>query len=96
MKPSAPRRRPHLRLLLGGSLLASAIAAACVSPGSGAPRVDDHELAVWREYLVPHGEETAWLEVPWIPELAEGVRVAGERGRPILLWVMNGHPLGCT
>lgn len=48
------------------------------------------------DWLTPPEEELEWLEIGWAPTLAEGVRRAAQEGRPLLLWAMNGHPLGCT
>lgn len=48
------------------------------------------------DWLTPPEEELEWLEIGWAPTLAEGVRRASQEGRPLLLWAMNGHPLGCT
>lgn len=53
----------------------------------------------WRrlvDWLTPPREDLAWLELGWAPTVAEGVRRAEAEGRPLLLWAMNGHPLGCT
>jgi hypothetical protein len=48
------------------------------------------------DWLTPPEEELEWLEIGWAPTLGEGVRRAALEGRPLLLWAMNGHPLGCT
>jgi len=53
-------------------------------------------FAAWRDAILPTPEETAWEAIPWLPSFHEGVRVADERDAPLLVWVMNGHPLGCT
>ncbi len=49
-----------------------------------------------RDFIVPSADELAWREIPWRPTFAAAVREAAETDRPILLWAMNGHPLGCT
>jgi hypothetical protein len=41
------------------------------------------------------GEET-WLKIPWLVSLGEARKKAAAEGKPILLWEMDGHPLGCT
>ena len=58
--------------------------------------IDDAEFLAWVRYVLPRESELAWEEIPWLPSFAEGMRAAGERGAPLLLWLMNGHPLGCT
>jgi len=46
--------------------------------------------------LLPTAVENRFLEIPWRLDLmatrAEAVRVQ----KPIFVWLMNGHPLGCT
>ncbi len=37
-----------------------------------------------------------WTEIPWRPNLAEAIREARAQDKPILLWMMNGHPCGMT
>lgn len=37
-----------------------------------------------------------WTEIPWRPNLAEAIVEAREKDKPILLWMMNGHPCGMT
>jgi hypothetical protein len=41
----------------------------------------------------PKGE--AWLSIPWKTDLLEARAAAAEQKKPILLWSMDGHPLGC-
>lgn len=48
------------------------------------------------ELIVPHRDEVAWTEVDWGTDLWEARRTAAEQGKPIFLWEMDGHPLGCT
>lgn len=50
----------------------------------------------WRDYLRPAPAEEAWLAVDWRPVFWDAVLEAHESEKPILLWAMNGHPLGCT
>ena len=46
-----------------------------------------------RELQPPPGE--AWLSIPWKTDLLEARAAAREQKKPILLWSMDGHPLGC-
>lgn len=41
-------------------------------------------------------DDEAWLAIPWRPALGPAVLEASKKRKPILLWAMNGHPLGCT
>ena len=58
-------------------------------------QLDGHDLDAWARAVLP-GAEEAWLTIPWHATLHEGLRAAGQQQKPLLLWLMNGHPLGCT
>lgn len=44
----------------------------------------------------PDGSEDQWTQIPWRTSLWDARIEAGREGKPILLWEMDGHPLGCT
>ncbi len=46
--------------------------------------------------IVPDRGEDAWAKIPWLTDLTQARRVAAGAGKPILLWEMDGHPLGFT
>ena len=50
----------------------------------------------WRDYIVPTEQDLAWTRIQWRTSFQEGLLEAGEKQKPMLLWAMNGHPLGCT
>src|SRR5207237_813041 len=54
------------------------------------------ELDRLRDLIRPAAAEANWARVPWKTSLWEARRKAAEEGKPILLWEMDGHPLGCT
>lgn len=56
----------------------------------------DRALARWLARVEPGEDERTWQTIPWLPSLWEGLLASAREGRPLLLWVMNGHPLGCT
>jgi uncharacterized protein YceK len=85
----------------GAAGCASAPSAPSAQPTSSVPsapsaRLDDDDLEAWSRYLAPRGSELAWESLPWLSSYSDGVLAAQEQRRPLLLWVMNGHPLGCT
>ena len=41
-------------------------------------------------------EDAAWLELGWEIDLWKARERAAKEGKPIFLWEMDGHPLGCT
>ena len=44
----------------------------------------------------PTAEENRWLEIPWRLDLDLARREAAEAKKPLFMWMMNGHPMGCT
>ena len=55
-----------------------------------------HGSEAWAAYLRPAPGEAAWREIPWRTSFRDGLRDAADEGKPLLLWGMNGHPLGAT
>jgi hypothetical protein len=48
------------------------------------------------EVIAPSRSEQAWLQIPWETDLAAARRKAVAQNKPVFLWEMDGHPLGCT
>jgi hypothetical protein len=46
--------------------------------------------------LLPTQEEERWLQIPWRTDISQALSDARRSGKPVLLWVMNGNPLGCA
>lgn len=44
----------------------------------------------------PTPAEERYLNIPWRFDLMAARKEAAQQGKPIFLWLMNGHPLGCT
>ena len=51
---------------------------------------------MWKEFIKPTKDELAWAEIPWRSTFYDGLVESNREQKPLLLWVMNGHPLGCT
>lgn len=60
------------------------------------PELNDRTFEHWRDYIRPSAQELSFLEIPWRDSFNAAVKEALKTDRPILLWAMNGHPLGCT
>ena len=58
--------------------------------------IEPEAFARLHQAIKPRPEELRWTQIPWETDLWEARRLAREAGKPILLWVMNGHPLGCV
>ena len=53
-------------------------------------------LDAWHAFIRPSADERRWLDVAWRTSFWQGVLDSQREGKPILLWAMNGHPIGCT
>ncbi|MGI9473710.1 MAG: hypothetical protein ACR2NZ_19365 [Rubripirellula sp.] len=42
------------------------------------------------------GREEVWRTIPWKLAVLDAQRIASEEDKPIFIWAMDGHPLGCT
>ena len=71
------------------SLAATPVGAQSVPPPIGA-----YEL--WKTSIRPSPEELSFARIRWRTSLTVAVEEARRRDRPVLLWAMNGHPLGFT
>ena len=60
------------------------------------PVLDDQSFERWRDYVRPQANEECYLQIPWRESFFIAINEARQTDRPILLWAMNGHPLGCT
>ena len=63
---------------------------------AGQPALTDASFHTLRDQIIPAQEQLRWKQIPWRPTLWEGVQDAHRMEKPVLLFVMNGHPLGCT
>ena len=61
-----------------------------------APQLQRHDFSAWREHIAPSAAESRWRAIPWRATMGSGLRDAARDAKPMLLWLMNGHPLGCT
>ena len=91
-----PRRVASLTSFAAGLLLLPIAWAAPRPLPPEAESLSVRNFAKVQRYLTPKAEELVWERVPWRPALWAAVTEAQKRDRPILLWTMNGHPLGCT
>ena len=40
--------------------------------------------------------DATWRTIPWKTSLLEAQRIAARERKPLFIWAMDGHPLGCT
>ena len=60
------------------------------------PVLDDQSFEGSREYVRLQDKEECYLDIPWRESFYIAINEARKIDRPILLWAMNGHPLGFT
>lgn len=58
--------------------------------------VGDADLDAKVKSVLPTAEEEQWLQIPWRLNLMEARKASIEQNKPMFLWIMNGHPMGCT
>jgi hypothetical protein len=46
--------------------------------------------------IEPTAAEDKWRTVPWRIDLMAARAEAARENKPMFLWLMNGHPMGCT
>lgn len=57
--------------------------------------ITEKEFATLHEQLKPAADEP-WRTIPWKISLLDAQRIAAQQKKPIFIWAMDGHPLGCT
>lgn len=88
------------RLLLGGTGLLLAAVALLLRPlpTTAAPsgeRLSEVEFTSVRKAVLPAAGEDEFAKIPWLTSIWDARVKAAKEGKPILLWEMDGHPLGC-
>ena len=88
-----PRTVPirFLRLLLAAWAIAL-----CAGSLSAVEPVPPQQFDALHRTIKPLPREQKWAEIPWMASLWEARQRAAREGKPILLWEMDGHPLGCV
>ena len=49
-----------------------------------------------RQAILLNPSAAQWEKIPWQPELGPAITEARKQDKPILLWMMNGNPVGMT
>lgn len=88
------------RLLLGGAGLLLGLVALFfrTAPTTAAPlgeQLSDAEFTKVRKAVLPADGEDEFAKIPWLTSIWDARIRAAKEGKPILLWEMDGHPLGC-
>jgi hypothetical protein len=83
--------RSCIALLAGLGLTAGSLRSAEEVRG-----LDPEQFKRVQALVKPSEDELRWEKIPWRVSLWEARKDAAAQGRPILLWEMDGNPLGCT
>jgi hypothetical protein len=85
---------PHrnVKWLVASTVAAASLVAAVCAADPLSPR----QFGKLHALIKPAAGEDKWAEIPWLTDLWEARKRAAGEGKPILLWEMDGHPLGCT
>ncbi len=54
------------------------------------------ENAKLRDLVLPNSSEASIRKIPWRTSVLQGIVDAQKNDKPVMLYLMNGHPLGCT
>ena len=72
-----------------------AMVAATAPPSVEAEPLTDAKFRELLTQLQPAIDEP-WRTIPWKIALLDAQRNAAKENKPIFIWAMDGHPLGCT
>ena len=54
------------------------------------------EYAKCRDHVLPDASEQSYRKIPWRASVLHGIIDAQKNDKPVMIVLMNGHPLGCT
>ena len=66
------------------------------APGFSTERLSAGQFKLLHAAVAPNGPAERWAEIPWQTDLAAARQIAARENKPLFMWVMDGHPLGCT
>ncbi len=88
--------KPHHAVYLGSLLLLTVLAGPSRSGGPDERKafIDSATaLGIKMEAIKPRADEVRWLQIPWMLDLNEAVKVSKAENRPLLIWVSGDEPL---
>ena len=85
----------YLLRLLALALTVTILLPGFASSSSAAEVLTEQRFHQLHKQLQPAADER-WRTIPWRTSLLEAQRRAVTEKKPIFIWAMDGHPLGCT
>lgn len=83
----------QMSLVLGSAIIMIQSGSALLA---AAPPISPTQFEHLRAVIPPAPLEQKWQQIPWMTDLWAARQKAAGEGKPILLWEMDGHPLGCV
>jgi hypothetical protein len=78
------------------TLLACAAGLFFLAPTPASDPIPPAQFRPLHDLIKDNAGKEKWAQIPWLTSLWDARRKAAAEGKPILLWEMDGHPLGCT
>ena len=66
------------------------------APGIPAQELKEESFDKLFSSVIPDAREQGWRKIPWHANFWDAVIEAQAKDKPVLLWAMNGHPMGGT
>ncbi len=83
------------RGIKGGNLFVGLLMTLLLNRVPLAAELNEAEFQSLHRQLQPPAD-APWRTIPWKITLLEAQRTAIQEKKPIFIWAMDGHPLGCT
>lgn len=85
----------QIKQVLSISLLTTLLCALLQSRSEAAEKLTEERFRQLHQQLQSAADEP-WRTIPWRISLLQAQQIAIAEGKPIFIWAMDGHPLGCT
>lgn len=77
-------------------LVAAAVLLAFIGNAFQAQELTEKNYDSIKKQVMPTVQEEEWKRIGWHATLWDGVIAAQKADKPMMLFAMNGHPVGCT
>ena len=84
-----------MKRFITSTLLIFTISIFCSQSDIKAEELTESEFNELRKALTP-SEDEPWKTIPWNISLLDAQAKAAKENKPIFIWAMDGHPLGCV
>ena len=86
-----------MKMIVSVNIAAVLLAASIgLSADKDAPVQLSAEHAKCRDLVLRNPSEQSYRKIPWRASVLHGIVDAQKNDKPVMIVLMNGHPLGCT